>query len=106
MKLLNLTPHAIRLIGPDGSAREIPPSGNVARVAQTLAPAGDADGVPLFRAQFGPVVGLPEPEPGVLYIVSALVRTACPDRTDLASPGDLVRGPDGQPVGCRGLIVS
>lgn len=106
MKLLNLTPHAIRLIGPDGTARDIAPSGQVARVSQTLVHVGDADGVPLYRATFGPVVGLPEPEPGVLYVVSALVRTACPDRADLASPGDLVRGPDGQPVGCRGLIVS
>lgn len=36
-------------------------------------------------------------------LVSAIVRTARPQRPDLVSPGELVRGPDGQPVGCKGV---
>lgn len=46
---------------------------------------------------------LPAEEAGVALVVSALVRLAVPHRRDVFSPGELVRGTDGQPVGCRGL---
>jgi hypothetical protein len=106
MKIINVTPHDIRLIGPDGAIKEVARTLAVARVTQTLEQVGSSDGIPIYRATYGPVEGLPDPEPDTLFIVSALVRAACPDRSDLASPGELVRGPDGQPIGCRGLIIN
>jgi hypothetical protein len=90
-----------------------PPSGLIARVAVTREAMGTiAVGgveIPLFRTEFGELIGLPavDPDDDVFYVVSAIVAQH-PDvvgRGDIASPGDLVRGPDGQPVGCKGLTV-
>jgi len=101
-KFINLTPHEINVVG----GPSFPPSGKVARVTATVTPAGEFGGVALSRTTFGEVDGLPAPVDGTIFVVSALVRSAVPDRRDVASPGDLVRGEDGQPIGCRGLIVN
>lgn len=106
LQVLNLTPHALNLVLPDGSVKAVPPSGQVARCASSSAPAGEFDGIPLSKTTFGQVQDLPEPKDGVLLVVSALVRQAVPTRTDVASPGDLVRDEAGNVVGCKGLIVN
>ena len=67
-----------------------------------------SEGVGLYRAIYGEVENLPEPEENVLLIVPALVRT-CPqlrDRMDLVSPGQLIRDDNNQPIGCDGLDVN
>lgn len=84
----------------------IAPEPTSARVGVDVTQAGEHAGIPLLAVQYGEVTGLPEPVPGTIYIVSQMVRTARPDRVDLASPGELVRGADGQPIGCRGLVVN
>lgn len=102
--IVNMTPHGVTVLAMDGQVlRVLPPSGQVVRVSTTEAPYGEVDGLPVCLTVFGGVVGLPEPIKGTTYLVSLVVRQACPDRTDLVSPGQLVRGPDGQPIGCRGL---
>lgn len=109
MEIINLTPHAIRIdFGTleSPAERSILPSGIVARCSSVSAPAGSHDGVPLARTVYGEVVGLPEAVEGVLYVVSALVRSAAPHRVDVASPGDLVRDLAGQIIGCRNLTIS
>lgn len=105
MTIVNLTPHALNIITGTGTVT-VPPSGAVARCATASVEAGEHEGIPLARTTYGEVVGLPAPEAGTLYVVSALVRAAVPHRADVASPGELVRGPDGQPVGCKGLVVN
>lgn len=111
MNIVNLTPHALTLVTPSGAVT-IPPSGTVARVAEEVVPAGtisiEGAEIPLVVKRFGEVVGLPEPEPGVLYIVSALVFTAAvaAGRTDVACPGEPVRNDAGQVVGARSLCVA
>ena len=77
-----------------------------ARCKTVNSPAGDADGVPLSRVSYGTVEGLPEPAEGTLFVVSALVRSAVPGRSDVASPGDLVRDAGGNVIGCRGLVIN
>lgn len=100
---VNLTPHSIRVLDDAGNViLDLPPSGSVARVAVTRKPAGEVCGIRIFDLKTGEVTGLPE-STGQGFIVSALVRQAMPHRADLFSPGELVRGADGQPVGCRGL---
>ena len=111
MELVNLTPHEINLHLPAGRVLTIPASGTVARVATTPAEAGELwagrnSPVPLITQEFGEVVGLPAPEEGKFFIVSALVRAACPSRYDIGSPADLVRDEAGRIIGCRALEVN
>lgn len=103
--ITNLTPHALHVHSGD-TTKTFAPSGTVARVSSTSVQVGDLDGVPLFNTTFGQVQDLPAQQDGVLLVVSALVRSALPDRKDLASPGDLVRDGNGNVVGCKGLIVN
>jgi len=101
VKIVNLTPHEIHL--PD---RTVPPSDFVARCNEVTKDAGDFDGVKLIQREYGDVYGLPDPAPETLYIVSLLVRQACPQRKDLASPGDLVRDGEGKIVGAKNLVIN
>lgn len=86
--IINLTPHTIIIAeGPDaGSYR----SDGVARV-ETL---------PL-----GPVVGLPAPRKGRLYVVSLIVAERVPMREDLRVPSEQVRDDQGRVVAARGLSL-
>jgi hypothetical protein len=102
LMLVNLTPHDITIVS-DSHSKSVPRDGTVARVSVTRELVAFVDGVPVYRSVYGPVVGLPGPAEGVAFVVSALVRLAVPHRKDVFSPGELVRGADGQPVGCRGL---
>ncbi len=76
---VNLTPHTVVL----NNGVEYPTSGVVARVSATYTDFSP-DGIAEVR--FGEPVGLPAPQEGILYIVSGLLKQACPDRRDLVSP--------------------
>jgi len=120
MTFVNLTPHAIKVCATqtvntatsgvqniiDVPEKVFPPSGVVARCSELSTPAFIVDDVDIIRKVFGAVTGLPEPEPGTWFIVSMLVRAACPNRTDLLSPGDLVRDAAGQIIGCKNLVCN
>lgn len=97
---VNLTPHSIMVGG-----RVIPPCGRAARVVDEVEPAGSHGGVDLTRRRPQSVVGMPDPRDGVMYLVSARVRQACPDRPDVASPGDRIQRQDGMIV-VMNLVVS
>lgn len=102
--LINLTPHEVNIITPSGVI-DIPASGAVARCSQSSEQVTTINGIPVTKQVFGEVVDLPEPQNGVFYIVSRLVAAAAPERRDLLIPGPLVRGDNGQPIGCNGLSV-
>lgn len=106
MRIVNLTPHTVNIVTADGAPLTVAPSGQVARVSQSLRQVGQWDSIPLVQGTFGEVVGLPPQEDGVLLIVSALVRAALPARVDLASPAELVRDAEGRVIGCRALEVN
>ena len=105
MKIVNLTPHTLNIHNTSGDVKNIPPSGDVARVDVTYRPYGRHGGVDLYRADYGAVVGLPDPKLDHIYVVSGMVAQVTP-RPDVYSPGQLVRDGDGRPVGCQGLKVS
>jgi hypothetical protein len=86
--------------------RSFPASGMIARCAESTTPAGEFAGLPLVHRAYGAVENLPHPAPDTLYIVSALVREAVPWRTDVASPGDMLRDAEGRILGCTNLIVN
>lgn len=114
MNIINLTPHRIVIFSSADAAEPsvmVEPSGQVARVSATTTPKASAlsaeYGFPTVRLTFGEVTGLPESKDGIVYIVSGMVLDAVgksqPDRQDVWAPGELLRGPDGQPRGCIGL---
>lgn len=101
MAIINLTPHDINVADADGNiTKTYPASGDVARCATPVAVNADPiDDVPVVdvRAVPGPVVGLPDPVDGIVYIVSGIVASH-PDvvgRCDVVGPGT---GPDDNAV--------
>lgn len=117
MKLVNLTPHRITIVAPAdwpllGSNTDpivVDPSGMVARCAETreiiasLATGHGGFDIPVYRATFGAVQNLPDPQPDTAYIVSMRLAQAVPDRTDVFFPGEAVRDDKGNIIGCIGL---
>lgn len=104
-KIINLTPHSINLILPDG-IRNFSPDGTVARVEQVLNKINNDPDFPLVVERVGKVVGLPAEIKNGFFLVSAMVRNLLPRRMDLASPGELVRDSEGKVIGCKNFIVN
>lgn len=82
--MINLTPHAIRVMTSDGEMRVYEPSGVVARVETVEVLVGEFDGIPVVERQLGDVIGLPEN--GEPCIVSAMVASALPGRPGVYAP--------------------
>lgn len=85
MQLINLTPHDIHVLEGE-TVSTYPASGQQARVNTTQTQVGEINGAPILRPSYSEVEGLPAPAPDTYYIVSMLVRSAAPGRTDLLSP--------------------
>jgi hypothetical protein len=87
VELVNLCPHPVLLTkGRDLITFDACAPGSAARVDLLDASAPDVAGCPCVQVKYGTVAGLPDMEPGVVYIVSSLVFQACPDRHDIVSP--------------------
>lgn len=108
MKLVNLTPHTIRVVVSHGytDILEIPPSGKVARVTskqyfhnyiEVYKPDSFGEGpeefretiplkIPVCKTTFEEPIEVPEPEEGTVYIVSSLVKQQLPNRYDVVAP--------------------
>ena len=100
-KFVNMTAHTINEVT---TGMEIPRSGTIARVKQHTKKTQTHAGVPIYASSFGDVEGLPEPQEGVIYIVSALALNAVPSsRTDVVAPGNIQRDENKQPIGCVGF---
>jgi len=93
VQFVNLTDHEIRL----GDGMLIPRAAKPARVLHGRQHDGSVlledseEVIPIYRFEpSGQIVGLPEPQPGVLYIVSPIVRRELTqrglDRPDVLSP--------------------
>ncbi len=127
VKFLNLNPHPLRLRmnaantapKPDETDIVVLPrlgaDGRPAPARVSTTPGGrlpDLGGVPTFdRTAYGAVEGLPEPEEGTVYLVSALVggRPEVAAREDVFIPGTgprdgVVRTADGQVYAVTRLV--
>lgn len=105
--IINLTPHDVTVMPGDAEAVTFPASGEFARVRETLGDeeliATDAGPIPLRRLTYEEQVdGLPDPRPGVLYLVSRLTALSV-RRDDLVFPQGEFRDDMGQIIGCRAL---
>lgn len=87
LKFINLTPHNIDVYNDKGEKiKTYPKSGKVARIQDDVTIKGEIDGVPVGTITYGKPIDLPDPQEGVYYIVSMVVRQALPERKDLISP--------------------
>jgi len=106
VEFVNLTPHAVNIQREDGTMLVVPPSGELARRAETRESCAPLAGIRTSRVVFGEVTGLPEPREGVIYIVSGLVLAAVPDRADVVAPGAPIRDEQGRVIGAGELSVT
>ena len=118
-KVVNLTPHAITMVGIDQNgnsypAAVYPASGDVARCEEKTVEIGSIDGVPITKTQLGDVGivskdGNHEPMPPVkadtIYLVSTRTAQAMKDRPDIFIPNESVRDEQGRIVGCKSFGV-
>jgi hypothetical protein len=109
-QIQNFTPHDINYYNDcvENPITVYKAFGGVARVEQAYCWRGldfnwvDEDcPVRLVRSTYGDVTGLPAEDGKTLFIVSAMVRLALPERHDLISPAMLVRDEFGHIIGCR-----
>ncbi|HCM36992.1 MAG TPA: hypothetical protein DIS53_03650 [Candidatus Wildermuthbacteria bacterium] len=111
MRLLNLTPHELVLVGENSDPIvRIPQSGQVARVATRATKVGEVevDGyiVPVVSTEFGEIDGLPEATDGTIYIVSIVALAALKGtRQDVVAPDtgpqSAIRNADGTIKGVK-----
>lgn len=100
--VMNLTPHTVNIVTESGII-DYPASGRIARVSARTQVIGKLGNIPITRTVYGEVEGLPEPEEGVIYIVSSLVAQRVPERTDVFVPSESVRDDQGRIIGCKSL---
>lgn len=110
MKLVNLTPHDVVIMDDDIVRLVVKPTDPPARVDEYLS---NEDSIIYDHVVINTYdlvyyldednITLPEPQTDTLYIVSALVAQAFPNRNDLVVPYDLVRK-DGRILGCKALV--
>jgi hypothetical protein len=102
MTYINLTPHPVVIMPECGGYPDtVGVSGTIARIVETTA----ADGVTVV--ELGEVVGLPDPDPDVICIVSMPLAMALAakgiDRRDVVYPYGQVRDGQGRILGYRTL---
>jgi hypothetical protein len=116
MKLINMTPHPVRLYKAgtpdrvenpdDGVVMTLEPSGQLARLGESVLGEEtiltDEVDIPVSLVSYAEVEGLPEPQQGVAYVVPLMTALAA-GRDDLLVPYEQVRNGEGTVVGCRRL---
>lgn len=105
VRIVNCTQHDINIELVDGTLLNIKPSGNIARHSMTMVERIFRIGkIPISKVIFGDVVGLPDPQPNTIYIVSLIVlQELMSSRPDVYAPGELIRTERGRVVACKGL---
>jgi hypothetical protein len=103
-ELVNMTPHAITMIDEnnhDNVLLNIEPTGDTIRLAEQVS---TINGFKLNKHTFGSA-NLPPKKDKTLFIVSALVANAHPERNDFIMVSKAVRNEEGRIVGCTGFAT-
>jgi hypothetical protein len=106
MNIINKTPHPIHIVDCEGKeilTLPLCPTEKLIRLGMKVVADKMIEEVPTSRTEYGEPVGLPEFREGIFYVVSALVKSALPDRKDLLVPAEVVRDQSGNIIGCRSL---
>jgi hypothetical protein len=114
VKLVNLTPHPIKVLNEDGNVvLTIPvadgygerPGMVQTNPVNTSAIQEGGVSIPVIDTTHGELTSLPATKTGVTYIVSMVSALAAGTvRGDLVYPGQQVRDGEGTVIGCRGLV--
>ena len=116
VRFTNLTPHEIVILDDQNDILlRVPPSGMIAKVDVTEELVAEINDIPVYKVCYGNIQGLPEPEPGTVYIVSIVVLSALKEkgieRKDVVAPNTnpskhgAVRDSKGQIIGVRSFIT-
>ena len=104
MKIINCTPHPITMCNAQGEIYFTFPKGEIIpRLSVKTVDASPIGEIPTTITEFGEVENLPEKVEGTFLIVSQLVKSACPNRSDLLVPAEVYRDAEGNIVGCQSL---
>lgn len=101
--LINATPHPLNIVQRDGSVLTLEASGICPRCESNEIVDRAIGLIDVTRQTLGHVEGLPDPVPGLYFIVSRLVAASACAREDLLVPGSLIRDDQGKVIGCKGL---
>jgi len=103
LKLINLTPHDVVVEHEDGTRKVYPSSGQQARVEIEDVCVGHLDGIAVHKGKVKKVTGIPNPQDGVMYIVSLFVLQNT-NREDLLAPdtNSAIRDDKGKIIAVRG----
>ena len=106
IKVINCTPHDVNIITENGSIT-FPKSGIIPRLTESQKKINSINSngieIDIMAKSFLEPEGLPEPQEGTIFIVSALVAGAVKNRNDLFIPNDTIRDDQGRIVGCKNL---
>lgn len=79
-KYVNITPHQVTIWRDGKIIAELVESGIVARVttdqSRIIKQIPELGGITMLASEYGPIVGLPDPVPGTIYVASSLVGMA------------------------------
>ena len=107
MRIINLTPHEVKIVDGGNNVVAVFPSDGVARASQHDVLVDEINSIPVVKTEFGEVLGLPEPTEGTVFIVSRITVEAARAQglstDDLLVTSGAVRDDQGRIVGCRAL---
>lgn len=108
--IVNCTPHPVSVLNQQTGEMVIIPKGDIIpRVSSSTELIDTVETsfglIRITRNTFGQVENLPDPQPNTLFIVSAMVMNACPNRNDLVCPNESVRDSEGRIIGCQSLAL-
>lgn len=105
-KIVNLTPHGVRLVYEE-KVLEISPEPTPLRLESHSEVSGVLEygdyQIPVFQVRFGAPNWVPPKEEGTIYIVSLLACQAFPDRDDFFVVAETIRDDKGVIIGAKGL---
>lgn len=105
--IINLTPHEVNIFIDEETMIVLPKCETPARCTTSNVYLGEFEGVPIYHVVYENVLNLPNPQVGVIFVVSAIVAQAVKNRDDVFAPDSgtsAIRNSSGQIVAVRGLL--
>ena len=105
MEILNLTPHPVNIINGEGvTTATFPVAGPAPRLVELVETLPAVNGITVNKVSYGKeITDLPEPQEGVLLIVSRITAAAVTGREDILFPHGEVRDENGRILGVQAL---